>query len=117
MFKQITSIETLNNDINNQTLSLVYFGQPNCSVCHGLKPQIETKLAEFSEDISFMEVNTLEVPEVSGDYQVMTVPVVLLFVEGKEYMRKARFVPMQELYHNVQKIVEGVKGMDMPMNN
>lgn len=109
MFKKITDINILKENIATSELALVYFGQPNCSVCHGLKPQIDTKLAEFKEEIRFLEVNTLEVPEVAGEFSVMTVPVVLLFVDGREYLRQARFVPVQNLYDQVKKIVEGLK--------
>lgn len=111
MFENIYEIEQLNEKVNKEGLALVYFGQPNCSVCHGLKPQVEKKLAEFSDDMSFVEVNTFDIPEVSGEYQVMTVPVILLFLDGKEYLRKVRFVPIQELYNDVKKVVDGVKSM------
>lgn len=109
MFEKISDIKTLKQNIDDSELTLVYFGQPNCSVCHGLKPQIDTKLAEFKEEIRFLEVNTLKIPEVAGEFSVMTVPVVLLFVDGKEYLRQARFVPIQSLYDQVKKIVEGLK--------
>jgi len=112
MFVKMKEIKELNEKVKEKGLTLVYFGQPNCSVCHGLKPQVEKKLSEFSKDIQFLEVNTQDIPEVSGEYQVMTVPVILLFLDGKEYLRKARFVPIQELYTDIKKIVDGVKSMN-----
>ncbi|MGY3703431.1 hypothetical protein BW731_11425 [Vagococcus martis] len=112
MFKQVKEINKLNELVQKEGLTLVYFSQPNCSVCHGLKPQVKSKLAEFSEDITFLDVNTFDIPEVSGEYQVMTVPVILLFLDGKEYLRKARFVPVVELYNDVKKIVDGVNSMN-----
>lgn len=111
MFEQVKEINKLNELVAKDGLTLVYFSQPNCSVCHGLKPQVEAKLAEFSDDITFLDVNTDDIPEVSGEYQVMTVPVILLFLDGKEYLRKARFVPVAELYADVKKIVDGVRSM------
>lgn len=111
MFKQVKELNELNDLVSSQGLVLVYFSQPNCSVCHGLKPQVEAKLKEFSDDIAFLDVNTEDIPEVSGEYQVMTVPVILLFLDGREYMRKARFVPIAELYVDVKKIVTGVNSM------
>lgn len=109
MFEKINNINELKERIETSELSLVYFGQPNCSVCHSLKPQIDQKLAEFNNDIAFLEVNTMDVPEVAGEFSIMTVPVVLLFVDGKEYVRQARFVPVQPLYEQIKKIVEGIK--------
>lgn len=112
MFKQVSNIDELNNLVQNNEMVMVYFSQPTCSVCHGLKPQVEKKLAEFTDDMLFLDVNTLEVPEVTGEYQVMTVPVMLLFIDGKEYMRKARFIRMDELYQDVKKINNGVKSVN-----
>lgn len=107
MFEVVDNIHELNQKVANSHLSFVYFGHPECSVCHGLKPQIDQKLKEFGNDVNFYEVNTFVVPEVAGDYSIMTVPVVLLFVEGKEYLRQARFVPIQPLYEQMKKIVTG----------
>ena len=109
MFEKIKNIETLNEKVKHSELAFVYFGHPECSVCHGLKPQIDKKLSVFKEDINFLEVNTFDIPEVAGEYSVMTVPVVILFVNGKEYLRQARFVPVQQLYEQVEKIVNGIK--------
>lgn len=109
MFKKIDTIDSLREEISKSELTFVYFGHPECSVCHGLKPQLEDKLAAFTKDISFVDVNTFEVPEVAGEYSIMTVPVVLLFVNGKEYLRQARFVPVNQLYSQVEKIVNGYK--------
>lgn len=108
MFKKIESIEEIRKIIASNEFTFVYFTQPNCSVCHGLKPQVESKLKEFEHEMTFIEVDAVEVPQVSGEFAVMTAPVILLFVEGKEYMRKARFIPVQELYHDVKKIIEGM---------
>lgn len=108
MFKKIYDINKLKEEITASELCFVYFGQPNCSVCHGLKPQIDHKLSEFKEEITFLEVNTFDIPEVAGEYSIMTVPVVLLFVDGKEYLRQARFVPIQNLYEQTKKIVDGL---------
>ncbi|MBO0429023.1 thioredoxin family protein [Vagococcus fluvialis] len=109
MFEKVNNMNTLKENIASDELVFVYFGHPECSVCHGLKPQIKNKLAVFSEDIDFYEVNTFEIPEVAGEFSVMTVPVVILFVNGKEYLRQARFVPVQTLFEQVEKIVNGIK--------
>ena len=45
--------------------------------------------------------------EVAGEFQVLTVPVVLLFVEGKEYLRKARIIQTAQFKSEVEKIVTG----------
>lgn len=108
MFQKISDIQSLEEKIKQNKLVFVYFGQPGCSVCHSLKPQIEKKLSTYQNDVLFLEVNTLEIPEVAGAFQIMTAPVTLLFVEGQEYMRKARIIPLNDLEQSVAKIVTGV---------
>lgn len=112
MFQKVNNMDRLKGNIAKAELAFVYFGHPECSVCHGLKPQINSKLAEFSDDVSFYEVNTFEMPEVAGEYSIMTVPVILLFVNGKEYLRQGRFVPINQLYEQVSKIVSGYKNSE-----
>jgi len=39
---------------------------------------------------------------------VFTAPVALFFVNGKEYIRKARFIPVSELDRELQRIYENM---------
>ncbi len=97
------SIEEIDTFVENETLSLVYISQPNCSVCHAILPQVEELLEEYP-DISSRHIDAQEVPEVAGRFSVMTVPAILVFAEGKEMFRKARFVPMGELNQQLAKL-------------
>ncbi|WP_226584823.1 thioredoxin family protein [Halobacillus litoralis] len=99
----IHSIENLNAFVNEEMLSIVYVSRPGCSVCHGLLPQVENLLDDYPK-IKARQVNADEVPEVAGQFSVMTVPAVLLYSEGKELFRKARFVPIGELNQQLAKL-------------
>ena len=82
---------------------LLFVKTDNCSVCDGLYPQVEVLEADFP--IPFYIVNVAEVPEIAGQLSLFTAPVVLLFDEGKEYARFARFVPIEELKHRMGELV------------
>ncbi|RWZ58112.1 thioredoxin [Halobacillus fulvus] len=101
--QKLDSIEGIQSFTNEETLSLVYISQPNCSVCHALLPQVEELLEDYPK-ISSAHVDAHKVPEVAGEYSVMTVPAILVFSEGKEMLRKARFVPMGELNQQLAKL-------------
>lgn len=96
ILNQVHSIEEAKNLIDHEALSLLYISQPNCSVCHSLLPQVEDLLTDYPR-ISSLHLDASEVPEVASEFSVMTVPAVLVFSEGKEMFRKARFVPIGEL--------------------
>lgn len=103
MFKNITSLTKMEEIINNETFAFFYITQPNCSVCHGLQPQIEQIMEKFPK-IKTYHIDALAVPEISGQYSLFSAPVLLLYVDGKETIREARFVQTEKLTQNLEKI-------------
>lgn len=84
---------------------LLFVETDNCSVCQGLLPQVEE--LEKVYDLPFYSVNAAQVPEMAGQLSLFTAPVVLLYSEAKEYARFARFVPMAELKHRIEELLDG----------
>ncbi|MGM8365036.1 thioredoxin family protein [Virgibacillus sp. W0181] len=89
--------------IQKQTLAFLYISRPNCSVCHSLLPQVEQLLENYPK-IQAAHIDASEVEAVAGRFSIFTVPVLLLFVGGKEYIREARIVHMQKLDERIDKI-------------
>jgi hypothetical protein len=55
-------------------------------------------------------VNAGKVEEIAGLLMVFTVPVLVLYVEGREYLREARIVHVEKFRENVSKIYQGMYG-------
>ena len=55
-------------------------------------------------------VNAGKVEEIAGFLMVFTVPVLVLYVEGREFLREARIVHVEKFRENVSKIYEGMYG-------
>lgn len=106
-FKPLTSITEIDNFTAENQLSFFYISQPNCSVCVGLKPQIKAMLQQYPE-IATAEIDTIVVPEIAGHFSIFTVPVLLLFVEGKEYIREARIVHTDALNEKIANIYKNM---------
>ena len=104
-FQQATSIEEIRHFIDDNKLAFVYISRTNCGVCHAVRPQVQEMLEEFPA-IKAIQSNADDIPEVAGEFTVFTVPALLLFVEGKEMIREARFVVMDELHHQFQRITD-----------
>ena len=51
-------------------------------------------------------MNALEVEEIAGHLSIFTAPTLLLFVEGKEYLREDRFVRFADLEEKLTRIYE-----------
>jgi thiol-disulfide isomerase/thioredoxin len=102
--KKLESINEINQFIKENELAFLYISTPTCSVCHALKPKVEQLLTEFQE-IKAGHADAHELPEIAGRFSVFTVPVLLLFVNEKEILRKARSVHLDELEREIEKIV------------
>ncbi|GEN57601.1 thioredoxin-like protein YdfQ [Halolactibacillus alkaliphilus] len=105
-FKMIESNEALDDFLSKDGVTFLYISRPNCSVCVSLLPQIEKVFEDFPA-IKTAYVNQEDVPEVAGRFNIFTVPVLILFVDGKEYLREARIVPIEPFKEKVSKIVNG----------
>ncbi|HLS22592.1 MAG TPA: thioredoxin family protein [Pseudogracilibacillus sp.] len=104
-FESLTSLDDVEDFVEQNELAFLYFTMPNCSVCHGLKPQIEQMLKQYPE-IKVAEIDASAVPEAAGQYSIFTAPVLLLFVAGKEYLREARIVHTAQLNEQLARIYE-----------
>lgn len=98
----ISKIEEYQSRIGEEQSFLLFVKTDNCSVCEGLRPQVEA----FEEDyqLPFYLANAAHMPELAGQLMLFTAPVVLLFWQGKEIHRFARFVPVQELRRRLDEL-------------
>ena len=101
---QAGNLLEIKSEIQENKLALLYVSREDCSVCHSLLPQIEQLLTNYPT-IKSIRVDADAIPEIAGEYSIFTVPAILVFAEGKEMIRKARFVPIDELNRQLSKLV------------
>ncbi|MGO3858523.1 MAG: thioredoxin family protein [Neisseriaceae bacterium] len=91
LFTPIASLDEALALINSLPAVFVYIGSPHCGVCHALKPQLAARLAHHDQ-VRFIELDASALPAVASTFHALTLPVLLLFIEGQERLRAARFV-------------------------
>jgi len=99
-FTSLTSVEKF---ITDHQFSFLYVSRTNCGVCHAILPQLQDLLKQFPL-IQLGHINADDLEEIAGRLSIFTVPALLLFVDGKEMIREARFVHMQSLEERISKI-------------
>ena len=102
---EAATIDEVHAFIAANKFSFIYVSRHDCSVCHAVLPQVREMLTAYPE-VKIIKVDADKIPAVAGAFSVFTVPALLLFVEGKEMVRKARFVVMSELEQQIAQLVQ-----------
>lgn len=103
MYKDITSIEELENIIKNEPAFIVYVSSPACSVCHSLRPKVIEAIKDNYPKISRYHVDLEISSEVTTKLDVLSAPTVLVFLDGKEFIRKHRTFSVDLLIDEIKR--------------
>ena len=90
MYENLQNIEDFYRFINVHDLAVVHIMRDNCAVL----PQIQDLLKDYPK-AQLGVINQSNVEEIAGELSIFTVPVDLIFFNGKEMHRQARFIDMQ----------------------
>jgi thioredoxin-like negative regulator of GroEL len=83
---------------------LFYFSTPSCSVGEAVEPKVRKMIGQNFPKIKFAWIDMNALPEVAGLNQVFVEPTLLLFVDGKEYLRKSRNFHLSDIYQAIERI-------------
>ncbi|MCE0741934.1 MULTISPECIES: thioredoxin family protein [Bacillus] len=102
---KLHSLDSMENFIKQHQFSFLYISRPGCTVCHAVLPQLRILLEQFP-NIKLGHINADDVEEVAGRFSVFTVPVLLLFIDGTEFLREARFVHFEQLEERLKRVYQ-----------
>ena len=100
------NIEEIEQTVKENPAVMLYFSAPTCNVCHALKPKllgaIETNFKEFK----IISIDTSIEQEIAAHYSVFAIPTVLIFLDGREFLRKSRHMSVDEVVREIQRPYE-----------
>lgn len=103
MFTTINNIAEFEKFVRSHEAVLAYFSTTECNVCKVLKPKVgvlfEQKFPKFR--LCYIETNHL--PDVSAQMRIFSVPAIVIYFEGKEFLRKSRNFGINELREEVNR--------------
>ena len=90
-------LEELQNTIREEIGVLLYFSGENCNVCHALRPKFKELFDKEFPKIEQIYLDAHENPEISAHFQVFSVPTMIVFMDGREFIREGRSVSLHQL--------------------
>jgi len=91
------NLEKLQNIIRAEIGVLLYFSGENCNVCHALRPKFKELFDKEFPKIKQIYLDAHENLEISSHFQVFSVPTMLVFLDGREFVREGRSVSLHQL--------------------
>ncbi|MCK5808353.1 thioredoxin family protein [bacterium] len=82
---------------------LFYFSTRQCHVCKVLKPKIYDMLQKHYPKIEMHYIDTEKIPEAGGHFSVFAAPTIILFLDGKEFIRQSRNIGVMELASHIER--------------
>ena len=93
-------IKGSNDNFENEVLKgdkvLVDFNATWCGPCKMLGPIVE-ELSDEVKDVKFVSVDVDEEEDLSKNYDIYTIPCLVLFENGKEVKRNVGFISKEDL--------------------
>jgi thioredoxin 1 len=75
------------------------FGSDCCEPCKRLEPILSLMVDEWAGKVELVQVYVDECSEVTQKYNVLGIPTVILFLEGKPVQRFTGMQPRQKIYN------------------
>ena len=99
----MNTIENIQLSIKENLAVMVYFSAPTCNVCHALKPKLMEALDSNFKEFKVESVDISVEEDIAPHFDVFAIPTVLVFLDGKEFLRKSRHMSVDEVIREIKR--------------
>lgn len=96
-------IEELQNIIDTNDAVMVYFSGENCGVCKALMPKVKELFDNSYEKVKQVYISADKFPQTAAQFQVLTIPTLIVFFDKKEFVKQSRHISIQELSNAIDR--------------
>lgn len=98
--------EDIKKIIEENLAVMLYFSAPTCNVCHALKPKLVDAVLNNFKEFEIVSIDTSIDQEIAANFSVFAIPSVLVFLGGKEFLRKSRHMSVDEVIREIKRPYE-----------
>lgn len=88
----------------NERDVMLYFWNASCNVCGPLYDKLQVLVNDHFPQLGLQKINVAEHPELRAKYQVFSSPIIILLLDGKEYLRSSGNVSITEIRQKIDRL-------------
>jgi len=97
------TLEELQKTIKQELGVLLYFSGEHCNVCHALRPKFRELFDTEFPQIKQIYLDAEEHREIASQFQVLSLPSMIVFLDGREFAREGRSVSLHQLTEQLKR--------------
>jgi len=99
----MNTIEDIEQSIKENMAVMLYFSAPTCNVCHALKPKLLAAIESNFKEFEIISVDVSQSQDVAAHFNVFAIPTLLIFLDGREFVRKSRHMSVDEVVAEIKR--------------
>ena len=100
------TLEELQVTIKEEVGVFLYFSGEHCNVCRALRPKIKELFNTKFPQLKQIYLDAEEYREISSHYRVLSLPAMIVFMDGREFAREGRTVSLHQLGEQLKRPYE-----------
>ena len=101
-FTPITDPDGLDHLIATRPALAVWFSGPDCAVCRALEPRVAERLQQRFPRLQRVELDCARLPAAAAQRQILTIPALLVYLDGHEVLRLVRSFSLDRIDQRLQ---------------
>jgi thioredoxin 1 len=97
------TVEAYQEWIAKEQAICIYFYQEKCGVCHHLLPKVKELIENNFPRLKFYVLEAEKNKELAAQIRMMSVPGILIYFEGNEYLRSNGLIALSELEKKIKR--------------
>jgi len=102
--KELTILSEVTRLLEQKEGVLLYFYNDHCAPCLSLRPKVIRLAEQNFPKLTLAFVNSEKHPDIPAHFNIFSNPALLLFIEGREYLRKSKYISENELKENIGRL-------------